>query len=141
MREGVPFGMRQYIAAMTRAFLLALAFSLTVSAHEKRDMQLVGVHSLQGRSAYQPVIERFGARWIAFVGHHAGRAVNPLTGITEENGTSILDVTDPRQPRLLSHIPGEGGGAQMARVCKGHLLRTLGESAHELWDVRDPSRP
>ena len=126
---------------MPRAFLLALAFSLTVSAHEKRDMDLVGTHSLQGRSAYQPVIERFGARWIAFIGHHAGRALNPLTGASEENGTSILDVTDPRQPRLIAHIPGEGSGAQMARVCNGYLLRTLGESAHELWDVRDPSRP
>ena len=126
---------------MTRAFLLALAVSLTVSAHESRDMALVGAHSLQGRSAYQPVIERFGSRWIAFVGHHAGRAANPLSGRVEENGTSILDVTQPRAPRLIAHLPGEGNGAQMARVCNGYLLRTLGDSAHEIWDVRDPAKP
>jgi hypothetical protein len=116
-----------------------------------RDMALVGVHGLEGRGAYQPVIQRQGARWIAYVGHHAGRARNPLTGAIEENGTSILDVTDPRGPRLLAHIPS-AGGAQMARVCDGaalpradrsktYLLRTRGETAHEVWDVTDPVRP
>jgi hypothetical protein len=104
-------------------------------------MALVGAHGLQGRSSYQPVVHQVGDRWIAFVGHHAGRAVNPLTNEAEENGTSILDVTNPRSPKLLAHVPGEGGGAQMARYCNGYLLRTLGHSAHELWDVRDPARP
>ena len=112
-------------------------------------MTLVGAHGLQGRGAYQPVIERQGTRWIAYIGHHAGRATNPLTGRVEENGTSILEVTDPREPRLLAHIPGDGG-AQMARVCIGlpkaprdraYLLRTLGHHAHEVWDVTDPARP
>lgn len=115
--------------------------ALAAQAHEARDMQLVGTHTLQGRSAYQPVIHRVGERWIAFIGHHGGRAVNPLTKVTEENGTSILDVTDPRAPALVAHIPGEGGGAQMARYCNGYLLRTLGHSAHEVWDVRDPAKP
>ena len=126
---------------MLRALLLAFAVALNAGAHERRDMDLVGAHGLQGRSSYQPVIQRQGARWYAYIGHHAGRAVNPLTGALEENGTSILDVTDPRAPRLVAHVPGEGGGAQMARVCGTHLLRTLGDSAHELWDVRDPARP
>ena len=113
-----------------------------------RGTALVGAHDLSGRSAYQPVVQRQGERWIAYVGHHAGRAPNPITGATEDNGTSILDVTDPRSPRLLAHIPGEpGGGAQMARVCdvagggKAYLLRTYGTSAHEVWDVSQPERP
>ena len=136
---------------MKPIFLLAVALSLSASAHEMRDMSLVGTHGLEGRSAYQPVIQRQGASWIAYVGHHAGRARNPLTGIVEENGTSILDVTDPRVPRLLAHIPS-AGGAQMARVCDGaslpkadksrtYLLRTRGETAHEVWDVTQPARP
>lgn len=111
-------------------------------------MVLVGAHGLQGRSAYQPVIQHQGGRWIAYIGHHAGRAANPLNGRVEENGTSILDVTEPREPQLLAHIPSEGG-AQMARVCAGlpkaprgtFLLRTRGHSAHEVWDVSDPARP
>jgi hypothetical protein len=123
-------------------------------AAEQRDMRLVGAHDLQARSAYQPVIHQQGGRFIAYVGHHGGQRLNPLTGRVEPNGTSIVDVTDPSRPRYLHHIPGEaaGGGAAMARVCDGrtlprgarektYLLRTLGDAAHEIWDVSDPSQP
>ena len=97
-----------------------------------------------------------------YVGHHGGtdrapEPVNPLTGVAEFNGTSILDVTDPHAPRYLAHIPGEeglgeAGGAQMVRVCSGrelphgdraefYLLRTFGNSSQEIWDVGDPAKP
>ena len=123
---------------------------------DARDMQLVGYSDLQARSAYQPVIHKQGNRWIAYVGHHGGRQLNPLTGQQESNGTSILDVTDPKRPKYLTHIPGEpgqaeAGGAQMVRVCDGrdlpradagkvYLLRTYGNSAHEVWDVTEPTK-
>ena len=125
--------------------------------HEAANMRLLGHHDLQSRSAYQPVIHRHGDRFIAYVGHHGGTRPNPLTGRDEFNGTSIVDVTDPRAPRYLAHVPGapgdaEAGGASMVRVCDGrtlpradsaktYLLRTLGPLAHEVWDVTDPSRP
>src|SRR5215831_19286679 len=94
---------------------------------EMHDMQLVGFHDLQARSAYQPVIHKQGDRWIVYVGHHGGSQLNPLTRKQESNGTSILDVTDPRRPKYLAHIPGEtgqgeAGGAQMVRVCDGREL-------------------
>ena len=125
---------------------------------EAKEMALVGYNDLQARSAYQPVIHRQGNRFIAYVGHHGGVALNPLTGKTESNGTSIIDVTDPRNPNYLAHIPGaaqgsgEAGGAQMVRVCDGkelpkgdpaktYLLRTLGNEAHEVLDVTDPTKP
>src|ERR1700730_622541 len=127
---------------------------------EKSNMELVGSNDLQGRSAYQPVIHKQGERWIAYVGHHAGSQLNALTGKQESNGTSILEVTDPKRPKYLAHIPGEPGtaehsemgGAQMVRVCDGsalphadkskvYLLRTFGNSAHEIWDVTDPAKP
>jgi len=124
---------------------------------EKRNMELVGYHDLQGRSAYQPVIHRQGGRWIAYVGHHGDKLPNALTGKIEDNGTSVLDVTDPHRPKYLAHIPGEpgraeAGGAQMARVCDGaalpradkgktYLLRTFGNRAQEIWDVSDPADP
>ena len=124
-------------------------------------MELVGHDDLQGRSAYQPTPHLQRGRWIAYVGHHGGRARNPLTGVDEDNGTSIVDVTDPTKPRYLAHIPGapggsEQGGAQMVRVCEGdtlprgakgktYLLRTLGnavpDAGHEIWDVTDPAAP
>ena len=59
--------------------------ALDAGAHDSRDIELVGAHALQGRSAYQPVIQQQGARWIAYVGHHGGRAANPLTGREEDN--------------------------------------------------------
>src|SRR5438309_5647947 len=121
---------------------------------EARDMELVGHDDLQGRSAYQPTIYKQGGRFVAYVGHHGGKARNPLTGVEEDNGTSIVDVTDAARPRYLAHIPGasggsEQGGAQMARVCerqgKAYLLRTFGNavpnSGHEVWDVTDPAKP
>ncbi|MBV8842474.1 MAG: hypothetical protein JO307_06655 [Bryobacterales bacterium] len=128
---------------------------------EKSNMELVGYNDLQARSAYQPVIEKQGDRWIAYVGHHAGVQPNALTGKDESNGTSVVDVTDPKHPKYIAHIPGEPikpgdrgdvGGAQMVRVCAGselpradknkfYLLRSFGNTAHEIWDVTDPARP
>ncbi|HEX4333592.1 MAG TPA: hypothetical protein VH040_15745 [Usitatibacter sp.] len=120
-------------------------------------MELVGADALQARSAYQPLVHRQGERWILYVGHHGGRTMNPLSGQVEDNGTSILDVTDPHHPKPLAHIPGEpgsgeSGGAQMVRVCDGatlphadkskvYLLRPFGNAAHEVWDVTDPAKP
>jgi hypothetical protein len=132
------------------------------ATQEARDIALVGLHDLQGRSAYQPLVREQDGRWILYVGHHGGtqtdpKPLNPLTGAHEFNGTSILDVTDPAAPRYLAHIPGEegiaeSGGAQMVRVCSGkelpngernafYLLRTFGNAAHEIWNVSDPSKP
>ena len=127
---------------------------------ESRNMELLGYNDLQGRSAYQPAIQNQGNRWIAYIGHHGGESMNTLTGKMEANGTSIVDVTDPRNPKYLAHIPGdprvpgpgETGGAQMARVCDGnelphadknkvYLLRTCGTESHEMWDVTDPAKP
>ncbi|MBV8093252.1 MAG: hypothetical protein JOY71_02755 [Acetobacteraceae bacterium] len=124
---------------------------------EAQNMALLGENDLQGRSAYQPSIHRQGDRWIAYIGHHGGKARNPLTGQDEDNGTSIVDVTDPAHPNYLHHIPGqpgsgEGGGAQMTRVCEGrtlphgdpsktYLLRGFGQIAEEVWDVTDPAKP
>lgn len=143
-------------------FAVHAAYASTFAAQqpESSNMQLVGSNDLQGRSAYQPTIHRQGDRWIAYIGHHGGAALNPLTGQLENNGTSILDVTDPAHPAYLAHIPGEAptpgkleaGGAQMTRACSGsslphadkaklYLLRTFGNSALEIWDVSDPAKP
>ena len=133
------------------------AFAQTPGVAEKNNMELVGSDALQSRSAYQPLVHKQGSRWIAYIGHHGGKTMNPLSGVAEDNGTSILDVTDPRHPKPLFHIPGEpgegeSGGAQMVRVCDGetlpkgdksktYLLRTYGNAAHEIWDVTDPAKP
>src|SRR3990172_1209343 len=127
---------------------------------EAVNFQLVGFNDLQARSAYQPTIAQQGNRWIAYVGHHGGQAVNPLTGQMKQNGTLVIDVTDPKNPRTLIHLPGQPGatpqaggeGAQMVRICSGatlpradrtkyYMLRSYGGESHETWDVTDPAKP
>ena len=147
----------KWIAGIAALGVALLGQAMAQNKAEKRDMDLVGYHDLQGRTAYQPVIHKQGNRWIAYVGHHGDNVLNPLTGNKENNGTSIVDVTDPKKPGYLAHIPGdegkaEAGGAQMVRVCDGselpkgdkskvYLLRTFGNAAHEIWDVTDPTKP
>ena len=147
-----------------RVAVIGMAFGLSAcatagefSGPEARNMRLVGYSDLQARTAYQPVIQRQGNRWIAYVGHHGDKKLNPLSGRIEDNGTSIIDVTDPKAPKYLAHIPGEEGkaeqgGAQMVRICSGadlpkadkskfYMLRVFGNQAHEIWDVTEPRSP
>ena len=159
---------------MTRQALLIVGFLVVAAGAanaqqqkigappEASNMRLAGWSDLQARSAYQPTIHRQGDRWIAYIGHHGGtdeipNPVNSLTGKAEPNGTSIVDVTDPANPKYLRHLPGapgtyEAGGAQMVRVCDGsqlpradksavYMLRTFGGEAHEIWNVADPANP
>src|SRR5438270_5066253 len=149
--------MRNACCGVIAALLAASPLAHAQHGASASNMALVGHHDLQGRSAYQPFIKESRGRWIAYVGHHGGKSLNALTGREEDNGTSIVDVTDPRRPRYLAHIPGEpgqaeSGGAQMVRVCNGselpkgdkskvYMLRNFGNRAHEIWDVTNPENP
>jgi len=144
------------VATMARA-----AKAYDASKTDAKGLKQLGWHDLAARTAYQPTIKQQGKRWILYVGHHGGRMVNPLTGVQEENGTSILDVTNVHKPKLLFHIPGdkgkeapgrETGGSQMTRVCGGgelsnadpsrfYMLRTFGETGQQIWDVSIPEKP
>jgi len=154
LRRRYPFGLLGLFLALLAVGPASSQAPVRGHGPEASDMELVGHDDLQGRSAYQPTIHAQRGLFIAYVGHHGGRARNPLTGADEDNGTSIVDVSDPARPRYLAHVPGmsggpEQGGAQMARVCdrqgKTYLLRTIGNavanSGHEVWDVTDPAKP
>ena len=124
---------------------------------EAWNMKVVGFHNLQARSAYQPTIVEQNGRWIAYIGLHGGTRMNAQNGQLEHNGTAIVDVTDPREPKFVVHIPGErgegeAGGGQMTRICKGtqlpkgdpakvYMLRVFGDQQHEMWDVTTPEKP
>jgi hypothetical protein len=119
------------------------------------NLRLVGRNDLQARSAYQPVVHAYGERRILFVGHHAGQALNPITGKIEKNGLSIVDVTDPARPTYLAHFPPTGpeaSGTQHVQVCDGsalpngddakvYAIRTNGQLGYEVLDVTDPASP
>ena len=147
----------------------ALAASVSQSG-EQKNMRRVGHTDLQGRPGYQPnVIQYPDGRFIAFAGTHSNIPVtkpgftflpNPLNNNADEpNGTMIIDVTDPSNPKEMSHIPVPvaGGQAQMARMCLGsdlnedlrgkvYLMRniqgnTAQMSGYEVWDVTDIKKP
>jgi hypothetical protein len=163
------------VSSVTLAFGLLVASPMSVcfaddpNGASSHNMRLVGTNDLQARSTYQPTLHKYpNKRYVLFAGHHPlanqGEnllpngtrlpSFNPLTGNNELNGTSIVEVSDPRHPKYLYHLPvsdGVNGGAQMVRVCDGnslpihdnkiYMLRTYANSAHEIWDVTDPSKP
>jgi hypothetical protein len=151
---------RSLIRVFSIVFLMSTAHRAALGDDSRREehhnMELVGFSAVQGRPIYQPVIQHQGNRWIAYLSHHndgTGQSLfNPLTGQDEHNGLSIVDVTDPRRPVFLHHIPGPDptGGGQMVRLCSGrdlpihdnrwYLLRPF-DGTHEIWDVTDPSNP
>ena len=139
-------------------------------AHEESiwNMKVEGFNDNQARPIYQPLIVNQNGREIMYNGNLAGTALNPLTGVSESNGTSIIDVTNVKKPKFLFHIPGPdpinqsfaAAGAQMVRVCPGstlpnatvtgaagkfYLLRAFGNAganeSHQIWDVTNPSHP
>jgi hypothetical protein len=151
------------LSALSAAIALALssgnALAGVSQSGEAKSMHREGHVDLQGRPAYQPnVIVYPDKRTIAFVGTHGGSKPNPLKGgAIEQNGTMIVDVTDPANPVEKFHIPVPvaGGQAQMARMCLGsdlpggisghvYLLRNIQgstASGYEAWDVTDVENP
>jgi len=153
-------------AAILSAFAIAAGSAFADNDHrgisqsgEQKNMRRVGHVDLQGRPSYQPnVIVYPDGRTIAFAGTHGGSKPNPLKGgAVEQNGTMIIDVSNPERPVEKFHIPVPvaGGQAQMARMCLGsdlprgtpgavYLLRNIqGSSAsgYEAWDVSDVTNP
>lgn len=114
---------------------------------EALNVRLVGRSDLQGRDSLQVVLKGNHA----YVGHHRGREMNPMTGVLEPNGTTILDVSDPKQPRIVKHLPGhEGAESRAVQVVekyfdgRDYLLRNQESpqfTGFEIWDITDRSSP
>lgn len=130
------------------------------------NMKVVGFNDNQGRaSSDDGWIEDQKGLYIAYVANSPGSAYNPLTGQTESNGTSLIDVTNPANPVFLSHIPSifaanvnGGSGATHVAVCGGNtlvqggtesqnlsnrwfMIRHSGSLNQEIWDVTNPQTP
>src|SRR5262245_33454571 len=78
-----------------------------------RNVRLVGYNDLQGRESLvvTTMSDQANGSWV-YVGHHESYwddkpKMNPITGKEEWNGTSILNVDDPSNPKLVWHIPND----------------------------------
>jgi hypothetical protein len=147
------------IAAATTALVAGNARADATQSGEQKNMRRVGHSDIQGRPAYQPnAILYPNGRTYAFIGTHTGSRPNPLKGnVVEQNGTMIVDVTNPAAPVDKFHIPVPiaGGQAQMARMCLGsdlpfgtpghvYLMRNIQgttASGFEVWDVTNVTAP
>ncbi len=174
--------MKPRLAALSAALAAALALAAGDAAAisqsgEATNMIRLGHTDLQGRPTYQPNVIRYpDGRTILFVGQHGGvpdgrvtncpanTLPNPLKAGSpcENNGTMIIDVTDPRNPVEQSLIPAPTlgnsvGQSQMVRMCLGsqlpggvpgkvYLLRNSQAgnadiSGYELFDVTNTKNP
>jgi len=84
-------------------------------AESAENVRLVAYHDLQGRQSCQVQTRRdaAGRNWL-YVAHSPNTRtdpeepiLNPITGQQEWNGTSIVEITDPANPKLVWHIPND----------------------------------
>jgi len=68
-----------------------------------QNMAFVGYNDIQGRETLQVSTNE---NW-AYAGHHEGTHLNSITTFNEINGTTILNITDPTDPIVVAHIPGD----------------------------------
>ncbi|MCV2488867.1 hypothetical protein OF117_05785 [Geodermatophilus sp. YIM 151500] len=95
---------------------------------EQRAVEFVGYHDLDGRPGFKLAMQRRGDRWYLYLGHLWHR------------GWSIVDVTDPRSPRLCRFVEGPAHTWTIqVQVADGRMVTAL-EKPNEGWGV-DPGLP
>jgi hypothetical protein len=118
------------------------------------NMKVVGFNDNQGRpSSDDGWIENQNGRYIVYMTSTGGSMFNPMTGKTDNSGTSLIDATDPRHPVYLTNVATQTtGGASHVAVCGGntlpggqknhyYMIRHDGSTNWEVWDTTNPSNP
>ncbi len=137
---------RGLAAAWLGSALAAVAFT-SASADpfptgwQATNMQPVGYSNLQGRDAFKLAIKQVGGRWYLFMGH------------LWSEGWSVVDVTNPADPKYLKFIPGPANSWTIQVTFHDNLLLTAlqtkppswggtegkpGGDGVILWDISDP---
>jgi hypothetical protein len=110
---------------------------------EASNMTPIGYSDLGGKEAFKMAIKRVGDRWYLYLGHFAA------------HGWSIVDVTDPKNPQLVTFIPGpEKTSAGQIDLHDKIMITPLQDRAGYggnpnqqvnegllVWDIHDPVNP
>ena len=83
-----PRDFQRFMASFLLLFIFPEAVAVVFSA-EAHNVKRIGYCDLQGRDALQIVLQGN----FAYIGHHRGEELNPMTGKKEVNGTSYLAVS------------------------------------------------
>ena len=109
-----------------------------------RNIEPVGYHDLNGKPAFKLAMQEVNARWYLYVAHLWHR------------GWSVLDVTEPAAPELVTTIPGpENTWTIQIQLADGKMITGLeriapgwggvdGKPFSEgffIWDVSEPATP
>ena len=115
-----------------------------------RNVELIGYHDLEEKPAFKIAMQVVDERWYLYLGHFW------------TSGWSIVEVTDPANPRYVKFIPGpENTETNQIQVADGIMVTGLEkqivlpemlgrqnlppdlpyEEGIYLWDVKDPVHP
>jgi hypothetical protein len=110
------------------------------SGWQAENMQPIGFSGLNGHpGAFKLAIKHVNGHWYLYMGH------------SFDEGWSILDVTNPRDPKYVKFIPFHGPDVLTSQVSlHDNILITALNSATErpdmgaaalIWDISDPTNP
>lgn len=95
---------------------------------EADNVEAVGYSELDGRPGFKLAIREVAGRWYMYMGHLWHR------------GWSIVDVTDPKAPKVVKFIPGPENTWTIQMDLHGNTMITALQRISESWGG-DPARP
>ena len=113
------------------------------SGWEASNMRPIGYSDLDGHEAFKMAIKHVGDRWYLYMGHFVA------------GGWSVVDVTDPTNPKVVKFLPGPMPTSAGQIDLHGNLMITPlqdragyggdpNKKVNEgllLWDISDPTNP
>jgi hypothetical protein len=99
------------------------------SGWEANNMEPIGYSRLENRKgAFKMAIKKVNGRWYLYMGH------------LWHYGWSIVDVTDPREPKFLKTVPGPGNTWTIQMTLHDNIMITALEKSSLAWGA-DPNKP
>src|SRR5438093_12813537 len=91
---------------------------MILSGYYAQNVEVLGYHDLEGRPAFKLAMQEVNGRWYLYLAHLWHR------------GWSVLDVTAPTTPQLVTYIPGpDKTWTIQIQVADGKMNTTLDDIA------------